>query len=57
MGGCMDGLGVGFVMDVDIFFPDNGAGACMNQARVAFHPLKTVDKWQHCVDIVTGNTP
>jgi len=57
MKGCMDGLGVGFVKDVDIFFPDNGAGACMNAARVAFHPLKDPKKWQHCWDILLGKTP
>merc|ERR1712113_28705 len=55
MKGCMDGLGIGYVLDVDIFFPDNGAGACMNEARVAFHPLKSEDKWQHCWDILLGN--
>jgi len=57
MKGCMDGIGVGFKFDVDIFFPDNGAGACMNEARVAFHPLKDPEKWQHCWDILTGKVP
>mmetsp|Transcript_83730 Transcript_83730/g.215587 ORF Transcript_83730/g.215587 Transcript_83730/m.215587 type:complete len:608 (-) Transcript_83730:306-2129(-) len=52
--GCMDSLGVGYMKDVDIFFPDHGAGACRQGQRVAFHPLKTVDKWQHCVDIISG---
>jgi len=51
---CMDGIGIGFVFDVDIFFPDNGAGACMNAARVAFHPLKDPKKWEHCWQILLG---
>jgi len=54
MKGCMDGIGIGYVMDIDIFFPDNGAGACTNEARVAFHPLKDPEKWQRCWDILLG---
>jgi hypothetical protein len=50
----MDGIGIGYVLDIDIFFPDNGAGACRNEARVAFHPLKDPDKWQRCWDILLG---
>merc|ERR1712113_253048 len=54
--GCMDALGIGFMKDDDIFFPDHGAGACRQTQRVAFHPLKTAEKWQHCSDIITGKT-
>jgi len=57
MKAAMDGLGIGYVLDVDIFFPDNGPGACMNEARVAFHPLKDPDDWQHCWDILLGKVP
>jgi len=54
MKGCMDGLGVGFVEDTNIFFPDRAAGACNNGERVAFHPLKDPDEWQTCWDIILG---
>jgi len=54
--GCMDALGVGYMKDVEIFFPDHGAGACRQGQRVAFHPLKDPKKWQHCWDIVLGKT-
>jgi len=52
--GCMDAMGVGFALDVEMFFPDHGAGACRQGQRAAFHPLKSPEKWQHCWDIVTG---
>lgn len=52
--GCMDALGIGFMKDVEIFFPDHGAGACRQGQRVAFHPLKDPSKWQHCWDIISG---
>lgn len=54
MKGCMDALGVGFVMDENIFFPDFASGACRNGERVAFHPLKEPDEWQNCWDILLG---
>jgi hypothetical protein len=52
--GCMDALGVCFVPDYEMFFPDNGAGGCLQQQKAAFHPLKTVDKWNDCVDLIEG---
>jgi len=56
MKGCMDGLGVGFASDTEMFFPDFAAGACMNGGRAAFHPLKDPAEWQHCWDIVMGKS-
>merc|ERR1719401_265823 len=38
--GCMDALGVGFMLDQDMFFPDKSPGACGNAGRAAFHPIK-----------------
>jgi len=55
--GCMDALGIGFMKDEDIFFPDRHSGACSQGQRVAFHPLKKPEQWQHCWDIVTGKKP
>lgn len=55
--GCMDALGVGFAPDLEMFFPDHAAGACMNGARAAFHPLKDPAEWQHCWDIILGKAP
>lgn len=52
--GCMDALGVGFMTDGELFFPDKSAGACNNEGRAAFHPLKTVDDWHCCWDITNG---
>jgi len=54
--GCMDALGVGFMEDVEMFFPDRASGACSQGQRAAFHPLKDPDEWTHCWDIVVGNT-
>lgn len=56
MKGCMDALGVGYVLDIDIFFPDFAAGACANGQRVAFHPLKEPDEYQQCLDILAGKS-
>lgn len=55
--GCMDALGVGYVLDTEMFFPDRAAGACTNGGRAAFHPLKDPDEWQHCWEIVLGKKP
>jgi hypothetical protein len=54
--GCMDALGVGYVVDSEMFFPDHAAGACMNGGRAAFHPLKDPAEWQHCWDIIMGKS-
>merc|ERR1712187_206977 len=55
--GCMDALGVGFMLDIHMFFPDHSAGSCMQKDHAAFHPLKETKQWQHCWDIVTGKVP
>jgi len=55
--GCMDALGVGYMKDVEMFFPDRASGACSQEQRAAFHPLKDPDEWQHCWDIVLGKVP
>jgi hypothetical protein len=52
--GCMDALEVCFLPAYEIFFPDNGAGACMQENRAAFHPLKTPKKWNECLDLLEG---
>jgi hypothetical protein len=52
--GCMDGTGVGFMTDVDIFTPDYDPAVCREGGRVAFHPIKKYNEWQCCVDIVMG---
>lgn len=52
--GCMDALGVGFMTDTEIFFPDRSPGACSQGNKVAFHPLKTVVNWKCCLDITKG---
>lgn len=51
---CMDALGVGFMTDGELFFPDKSAGACNLEQRAAFHPLKTVTDWKCCFDITNG---
>merc|ERR1719414_2271407 len=52
--GCMDALGVGFMTDGELFFPDKSAGACNAESHAAFHPLKTVNDWKCCFDITNG---
>jgi hypothetical protein len=52
--GCMDSLGVGFMMDANIFKPDFSPGACANGDMVGFHPLKEESQWHCCWDIVMG---
>jgi hypothetical protein len=52
--GCMDALGVGFMVDGDMFEPDFSPGACGNEGRAAFHPLKEPSQWRCCQDIIMG---
>jgi hypothetical protein len=52
--GCMDAMGIGFMLDRDMFFPDKSAGACTNQGRAGFHPIKEAWDWQCCWDMVMG---
>jgi len=52
--GCMDALGVGFMLDSQMFNPDKSPGACSQQDKAAFHPLKQSDQWECCWDIIGG---
>jgi len=52
--GCMDALGVGFMVDAQLFNPDRSPGACNLGQRAGFHPLKTVNNWKCCLDITKG---
>lgn len=52
--GCMDALGVGYMLDPELFTPDISAGACYLGQRAAFHPLKTPKDWRCCLDITNG---
>jgi len=54
--GCMDAMGVGFMVDGDMFDPDFSPGACINGERAAFHPLKEASQWRCCYDIINGET-
>jgi len=54
--GCMDALGVGFMTDGNMFEPDFSPGACGNEGRAAFHPLKEPSQWRCCWDIIMGKT-
>jgi hypothetical protein len=50
--GCMDAIGVGFMQDDQIFFPDRHSGSCSQENHVAFHPLKKPEQWQKCWDLI-----
>jgi len=52
--GCMDALGVGFMLDENMFFPDKSPGACGEAEHAAFHPIKGAHDWQCCWDLVMG---
>lgn len=52
--GCMDAMGVGFMVDGDMFDPDYSPGACGKEERAAFHPLKEPAQWRCCWDIIMG---
>jgi len=52
--GCMDALGVGFMLDPNVFNPDYDPAVCREGGRIAFHPIKHENEWQCCVDIVMG---
>jgi len=52
--GCMDALGVGFMVDANLFKPDVSPGVCNNGDHAAFHPLKQPTNWQCCLDIING---
>jgi len=52
--GCMDSLGVGYMLDASIFKPDFSPGACVNADMVGYHPLKEPSQWRCCWDLVLG---
>jgi len=52
--GCMDAIGVGFMVDANMFKPDVSPGVCNTESRAAFHPLKDPVNWQCCVDLING---
>lgn len=51
---CVDALGIGFMVDLELFNPDHSAGVCNMGSRAAFHPLKTSKDWRCCIDITRG---
>lgn len=52
--GCMDALGVGFMMDGGMFKPNYDTATCTNGMYAAYHPIKFPTHWQRCWDIATG---
>lgn len=54
MKGCMDAMGVGYVVDGGMFKPDNDPRVCKDGTKAAYHPLKIQENFQCCVDIVNG---
>lgn len=52
--GCMDALGICYMLDSNMFNPDYDPGACGNAARAAYHPIKKPYDWQCCWDIILG---
>lgn len=52
--GCMNALGVGFMMDAQMFEPNFDPVICTNGAHAAYHPIKYEQHWQRCWDLATG---
>jgi len=52
--GCMDALGVGFMLDGNMFKPNYDTATCTDGGHVAYHPIKYSTHWQRCWDIATG---
>jgi len=52
--GCMDGLGVGYMLDGHVLKPDFAAVYCKTETQVAFHPLKDPAVLENCYNIVLG---
>lgn len=46
--GCLDAVGVGFMLDASILKEPHDVGACTDQSRVAFHPRKDAQGWVNC---------
>jgi len=51
---CMDGIGVGFIWDQNMFKPNYDPATCTNGMYAAYHPIKYPSHWQRCWDIATG---
>lgn len=51
--GCMDAIGVGFMMDSNMFKPDFDPATCTNGMHAAYHPIKYPSHWQRCWDLAT----
>jgi hypothetical protein len=54
MKGCMDAIGVGYMVDGLMFKPNNDPALCKNQQYAAYHPLKIDENYQCCVDVIKG---
>jgi len=54
MKGCMDALGVGYIVDGFMFKPDNDPRVCKDGKYAAYHPLKIQENYQCCIDVVNG---
>lgn len=52
--GCMTALGVGYMMDAQMFEPFNDPVVCTDGSHAAYHPFKYATHWQRCWDIATG---
>lgn len=52
--GCMDAIGVGFMLDSNMFKPNYDTATCTNGMYAAYHPIKYPSHWQRCWDIATG---
>jgi len=52
--GCMDALGVGFMLDGNMFIPNYDTATCTNGMYAAYHPLKFPTHYQRCLDIAQG---
>jgi hypothetical protein len=54
MKGCMDALGVGYVVDGGMFKPDDNVALCKKGVWAAYHPVKDQKNFQCCIDILNG---
>jgi len=54
MKGCMDALGVGYVVDGGGFKPDDDVALCKQGKWMAYHPMKDQKNFQCCIDIING---
>jgi len=52
--GCMDAIGVGFMLDSQLFHPNYDPSKCLNAAHAAYHPIKFDTHWQRCWDLSFG---